>query len=340
MSEAAEKDIDSDIEDADIEIIEEKVEEAPGEVLPLEDHEQHKRVIEALLFASPEAVSLRAMQGRLPQSADVGRILLELQEKYADGGVNLVQMEDVWAFRTAPDVGPHLAITKKEEKKLSRAALETMAIIAYHQPVTRAEVENIRGVATSKGTLDVLMESGWIKPGRRRETPGRPVTWTTTNTFLDDFGISNLNDLPGLQELKASGLLDTRPAIETIPGDLFNSANENISEEEKERPLGEFDQETDDVEDTKEEENEDMAQVQPIEAVAARADDDMDDEDLDLEEDDSDSDDEDDMDDDSDDADEDEGDSDDSDEDEDYDDEDGDDDEDFDDEDDEEEDED
>ena len=238
---ATEAQVEEVMEDEEFEVAEEAPVEA-AQVLPLEDHAQQKRVIEALLFASPDPVSLRSMQARLPQSADVGRILTELQEKYAEGGVILVKMEDVWAFRTAPDVGPHLSLTKKEEKKLSRAALETMAIIAYHQPVTRAEVENIRGVATNKGTLDVLMESGWIKPGRRRETPGRPVTWTTTNQFLDDFGVSNLNDLPGLQELKASGLLDTRPAIDTIPGDLFPSANEN---EEKEN-LGEFDQETDD----------------------------------------------------------------------------------------------
>ena len=251
MSEAAEQ-----IEE-DIEIEEEAMElpeEPQGEVIPLEDPVQQKRVIEALLFASPEAVSLKSIQARLPKTADVGRILLEIQEDFKDRGVNLIQMEDVWAFRTASDVGPHLALTKKEEKKLSRAALETMAIIAYHQPVTRAEVENIRGVATNKGTLDVLMESGWIKPGRRRETPGRPVTWTTTNQFLDDFGVSNLTDLPGLNELKASGLLDSRPAIENIAGDLFNSANENISEEEKDAPLGEFDQETDD--ESIEEENE------------------------------------------------------------------------------------
>lgn len=235
----------AEIEDEEFEIVEEpKQEEA--QILPLEDRAQQKRVIEALLFASPEPVSIRSMHARLPASADVGGILLEIQSDYEGRGVQLVQLEDVWAFRTAQDIGPYLSLTKKEEKKLSRAALETMAIIAYHQPVTRAEVENIRGVATNKGTLDVLMESGWIKPGRRRETPGRPVTWTTTNQFLDDFGVSNLNDLPGLNELKASGLLDTRPAIDTIPGaDLFNSANENISEEEKETPLGEFDQETD-----------------------------------------------------------------------------------------------
>ena len=255
MSEAAEQ-----IEE-DIEIEEEAMEipeEPQGEVIPLEDPVQQKRVIEALLFASPEAVSLKSIQARLPKTADVGRILLEIQEDFKERGINLIQMEDVWAFRTASDVGPHLALTKKEEKKLSRAALETMAIIAYHQPVTRAEVENIRGVATNKGTLDVLMESGWIKPGRRRETPGRPVTWTTTNQFLDDFGVSNLTDLPGLNELKASGLLDTRPAIDNIAGDLFNSANENISEEEKDAPLGEFDQETDEIE----EEDNDMTIAQ------------------------------------------------------------------------------
>ena len=311
-----------EVEDEEFEIVEETKEEEVGHVLPLEDHAQQKRVIEALLFASPEPVSLRSMQARLPSSADVGRILTEIQADFEGHGVQLVKMEDVWAFRTAPDVGPHLALTKKEEKKLSRAALETMAIIAYHQPVTRAEVENIRGVATNKGTLDVLMESGWIKPGRRRETPGRPVTWTTTNQFLDDFGVSNLTDLPGLNELKASGLLDTRPAIDTIPGaDLFNSANENISEEEKDAPLGEFDQETDTV---TEEEDADMPVTQ--------SDDDMDDaveideEELDEEYDDEDSDDEESDDEESDDEESDDDSDDESDEDEDYDDEDDDDD--------------
>lgn len=214
-------------EDFEVAMIEEP-EAAAGPMIALDDPAQQKRLLEALLFASPEPISIRTMQNRLPDSADVGGILMQLKEEYAERGVNLVQMEDVWAFRTAVDLGAHLALNKKEEKKLSRAALETLSIIAYHQPVTRAEVENIRGVATSKGTLDVLMEAGWIKPGRRLETPGRPLTWITTNTFLDEFGISDLKDLPGLQELKATGLLDTRPAIETIPGaaDLFG-ANEN-----------------------------------------------------------------------------------------------------------------
>ncbi|HNQ92415.1 MAG TPA: SMC-Scp complex subunit ScpB [Alphaproteobacteria bacterium] len=220
-------------------------------MVALDDPAEQKRLIEALLFASPEPVTLRTIQNRLPESADVGGILLELQSEYEGRGVNLVRLEDAWAFRTAADIGPYLAMNKKEEKKLSRAALETLSIIAYHQPVTRAEIENIRGVATNKGTLDVLLEAGWIKPGRRRETPGRPVTWITSTTFLDEFGISELKDLPGLQELKASGLLDNRPAIETIPGaaDLFanedgqiEGAAEEESEAENYENIGEFDQ--------------------------------------------------------------------------------------------------
>lgn len=222
----------------------------PLPVVALDDPAEQKRLIEALLFASPEPIALKAIQNRLPATADVGFILTELQEEYSKRGVNLVRLEDAWAFRTAADVGPYLALTKKEEKKLSRAGLETLAVIAYHQPVTRAEVENIRGVATNKGTLDVLLEAGWIKPGRRRETPGRPVTWITTNAFLDEFGISLLTDLPGLQELKASGLLDTRPAIENIVGaDLFANGDSALPEgEEKDEATGEFDQETDAVE--------------------------------------------------------------------------------------------
>lgn len=223
-------------------------------IVALDDPHEQKRLIEALLFASPEPVSLKSLQNRLPETADVGGILMQLQEEYAARGVNLVRLEDMWAFRTAPDVGPYLALAKKEEKKLSRAALETLAVISYHQPVTRAEIENIRGVATNKGTLDVLLEAGWIKPGRRRETPGRPVTWITTTVFLDEFGISQLTDLPGLQELKASGLIDNRPAIETIPGaaDLFTGeagvpqvATEDADEDVAEEPTGEFDQVSD-----------------------------------------------------------------------------------------------
>jgi segregation and condensation protein B len=218
---------DEDIIDIDVESREAEIEEPSVPLIALEDPHQQKRLIEALLFASPEPVSLRSIQSRLPESADVGGILMELQAEFAPRGVNLVQVGEAWAFRTALDISPSLALAKKQEKRLSRAALETLSIIAYHQPVTRAEIENIRGVTTNKGTLDVLMEAGWIKPGRRLETPGRPLSWVTTNLFMDEFGIANMNDLPGLQEMKAAGLLDTRPAIETIPGaaDLFSVAN-------------------------------------------------------------------------------------------------------------------
>ena len=227
------------------------VEEPALIAVPLDDPQQQRRLVEALLFASPEPIKLRAIQARLPDTADVGFILTELQKEYSERGVHLVQFEDAWAFRTAPDIGPQLVLNKKEEKRLSKAALETLSIIAYHQPVTRAEVENIRGVATNKGTLDVLMEAGWVKPGRRLETPGRPVTWVTTTQFLDDFGVSDLNDLPGLAELKSSGLLDTRPAIDTIPGarDLFSiaeGANEN-NPQEGDEISGEFDQISDEA---------------------------------------------------------------------------------------------
>lgn len=177
------------------------------------------RVIEALLFASAEPLTTNAIRERVADdSVDVGGLLMELQKHYEERGVNLVEMEGSWAFRTATDLGDVLQITKEVQRKLSRAAMETLAIVAYHQPVTRAEIENIRGVATHKGTLDVLMEAGWVKPGRRRETPGRPLTWVTSTSFLDHFGLEALTELPGLDEMKASGLLDRRPAIETVPG--------------------------------------------------------------------------------------------------------------------------
>ena len=182
-----------------------------------------RRVLEAMLFASAEPLTLNAMRERLPENADLGGMLLQLQEEYRRRGVNLVEFDNSWALRTAIDLGDALSVKRDVQRKLSRAAMETLAIIAYHQPVTRAEVENIRGIATNKGTLDVLMEAGWIKPGRRRETPGRPLTWVTTVAFLDHFGLEALTDLPGLDDLKASGLLDRRPAIDTLSetGDMF-----------------------------------------------------------------------------------------------------------------------
>jgi len=191
------------------------------------------RVLEAMLFASVEPLSTNAIRERIGADKDVGGLLMELKRVYEGRGVQLVEMEGNWAFRTAADLGDALQMTKEVQRKLSRAAMETLAIVAYHQPVTRAEIENIRGVITHKGTLDVLMEAGWVKPGRRRETPGRPVTWVTTTAFMDHFGLESMSDLPGLDELKASGLLDRRPAIDTIPGtgDLFGDDLEDVEEE-------------------------------------------------------------------------------------------------------------
>jgi segregation and condensation protein B len=184
---------------------------------------EHLRLLEAILFASAEAMSTQSLHDRMPQGADVGTLLMELKRHYAERGVNLIEIEGHWAFRTASDLAAHLSVDKEVSRKLSRAAMETLAIVAYHQPITRAEIENIRGVATNRGTLDALMEMNWIKPGKRRETLGRPVTWVTTSTFLDHFALESVMDLPGMDEMKASGLLDRRPAIETVSqDDLFS----------------------------------------------------------------------------------------------------------------------
>lgn len=183
----------------------------------------HKRLLEAVLFASAEPLPTRILHERMPQGADVGGLLMDLRKDYEGRGIELVEREGAWAFRTASDLGEMLILQRQVQRKLSRAAMETLAIIAYHQPVTRAEIENIRGVATHKGTLDALMEMGWIKPGRRREAPGRPLTWVTTTAFMDAFSLESLMDLPGMDDLRAAGLLDRRPAIEAIPqSDLFS----------------------------------------------------------------------------------------------------------------------
>jgi segregation and condensation protein B len=168
----------------------------------------HLRMMEALLFASVDPLSEAEIAARLPEHLDVSRLLLELQSAYAGRGVNLRSTGGRWAFRTAEDLAFLLNREMAEEKKLSRAALETLAIITYHQPVTRAEIEDIRGVAISKGTLDVLLQAGWVGLGARRETPGRPVTFGTTPEFLDHFGLGSIADLPGLTDLKAAGLLE------------------------------------------------------------------------------------------------------------------------------------
>ena len=182
------------------------------------------RLLEALLFAATEPQTEEALAERLPDDADLPALLEELGGHYEGRGVTLSRVASKWAFRTAQDLAPHLRIEKKIPRKPSRAAIETLAIISYHQPVTRSEVEEIRGVAVSKGSFDVLLEAGWIRPMGRRRTPGRPVTWGTTESFLDQFGLNSLADLPGVDELKASGLLDTRPASAIVggPGSAMN----------------------------------------------------------------------------------------------------------------------
>lgn len=177
---------------------------------------QHLRLLEAILFAAADPVPERMLADRLPDGADVGALLEHLGAHYSGRGVNLVKAGQAWALRTAPDLAQFLTRETEVERRLSRAAAETLAIIGYHQPVTRAEIEEIRGVGLSRGTLDMLFEQGWIRPKGRRRTPGRPVTWATTDAFLDHFGLESLGDLPGIDELKAAGLLDPRPAIDMI----------------------------------------------------------------------------------------------------------------------------
>lgn len=176
--------------------------------LPSADRREKLRVLEALLFAASEPLDVQHLATHLAAGDDVVALLTELQGFYASRGINLVRIAGKWAFRTADDLSFLLERHAKEERKLSKAALETLAIIAYHQPVTRAEIEEIRGVSTSKGTIDVLLETGWIRPRGRRRAPGRPVTYGTTEMFLNHFGLDQIKDLPGLAELKGAGLLD------------------------------------------------------------------------------------------------------------------------------------
>lgn len=168
------------------------------------------RLLEAMLFAASEPLDAATLARRLPAGIDVNEALARLRSDYAERGVNLVRIGGKWTFRTATDLAWLMTRETTETRKLSRAAIETLAIIAYHQPVTRTEIEEIRGVTTSKGTLDVLLETGWIKPRGRRKTPGRPLTFGTTPDFLSQFGLEALTDLPGLEELKGAGLLDDR----------------------------------------------------------------------------------------------------------------------------------
>ena len=184
---------------------------------------EQERMVEAILFASTEPVTLAELVRRMPHGCDPAEALVTLRRRSEGRGVNMVKLGDAYAFRTAPDLGHLMQKETAEQRKLSRAAIETLAIIAYHQPVTRAEIEEIRGVAVSRGTVDQLLEMDWIRLGRRRMTPGRPVTFVVTDHFLDHFGLESARDLPGLKELRAAGLLDSRP----LPGALATSSEED-----------------------------------------------------------------------------------------------------------------
>src|SRR5579872_986930 len=193
-------------------------EEIQEAVLEPQMRPEELRILEALLFASTEPLEQATLAKRMPEGVDVKAALAQLQAEYATRGVNLVRVANKWTFRTAGDLAWLMTRETTETRRLSRAAIEVLAIIAYHQPVTRAEIEEIRGVVTSKGTLDVLLETGWIRPRGRRKTPGCPMTFGTTESFLSQFSLEALGDLPGLEELKGTGMLDSRlPTGFTVP---------------------------------------------------------------------------------------------------------------------------
>ncbi|NHQ73035.1 SMC-Scp complex subunit ScpB [Roseovarius gahaiensis] len=172
---------------------------------------EQERMCEAILFASAEPVTVKEMSARMPHGCDVVEALVHLRKRYEGRGVQVIKVGEAWAMRTAPDLGFLMQKETVETRKLSRAAIETLAIVAYHQPVTRAEIEEIRGVSVSRGTVDQLLEMEWIRFGRRKMTPGRPVTFVVTQSFLDHFGLESARDLPGLKELRSAGLLENRP---------------------------------------------------------------------------------------------------------------------------------
>jgi len=250
VTEAADVDADDTEEVAEAESITEAADvdgddavESTGDDEPTVDPEtwnKYLKIMEALLFASAEPLTERVLTNRLPEDADIKGLLKALRLIYADRGVNLVRSGASWAFRTSPELTDYLNKEVEVARKLSRAAIETLAIVGYHQPVTRAEIEEIRGVSISKGTLDVLMEEEWIKPRGRRQTPGRPLQWGTTDSFLDHFGLETIRELPGIDELKAAGLLDASPAINAYraTADMFgvNKEDDETGDEEDALP--------------------------------------------------------------------------------------------------------
>ena len=193
---------------------------------------EQERMVEAILFATAEPITVADLNARMPHGCDAAAALKTLAERYEGRGVTLSRVGDAWALRTAADLGFLMQKETRETRKLSRAAIETLAIVAYHAPVTRAEIEEIRGVSVSRGTIDQLLELEWLKLGRRRDTPGRPVTFVVTQTFLDHFGLESARDLPGLQELRAAGLLDSRPAPGAPSDDDDDAAQDALFEDD------------------------------------------------------------------------------------------------------------
>ena len=189
---------------------------------------EQERMVEAILFATAEPITIKELSARMPHGSDPAEALVHLRKRYEGRGVNLNKIGDAWALRTASDLGFLMQRETVETRKLSRAAIETLAIIAYHQPETRAEIEEIRGVSVSRGTVDQLLEMEWIRFGRRKMTPGRPVTFVVTSEFLDHFGLESARDLPGVKELRAAGLLENRPP----PGSFQIGAGDEDDEEE------------------------------------------------------------------------------------------------------------
>lgn len=208
----------------------------------MSEQAQHLRILEAVLFAAVEPLDAESLIARLPDGAELPRLIEELGGRYTGRGVNLVEVGGRWALRTAPDLAPFLRAEQTVQRKLSRAGLETLAIIAYHQPVTRGEIEEIRGVSVNRGMIDTLLEIGWIRPGRRRQTPGRPLTWLTTDEFLAHFGLASRDDLPGVEELKAAGLLDKGAALGVI-GPIAGGISADEGEDPEEDREGEPEEE-------------------------------------------------------------------------------------------------
>ncbi|MEP1198682.1 SMC-Scp complex subunit ScpB [Tateyamaria sp.] len=200
-------------------------EESLFEAPPIAEQE---RMVEAILFATADPITVAELSVRMPHGCDPAEALVYLRKRYEGRGVAVMKVGDAWAIRTAPDLGFLMQKETVETRKLSRAAIETLAIIAYHQPVTRAEIEEIRGVSVSRGTVDQLLELEWIRFGRRKMTPGRPVTFVVTQSFLDHFGLENARDLPGLKELRAAGLLENRPAPGLTPGPESEDEDEDV----------------------------------------------------------------------------------------------------------------